>query len=107
VPPRRFATIRVDDPDLIRTLESQAVQYSGRYESDFLKTLLSWLIPLGLLFIMWGFLSRRFGPGQGVMNFGKSRARIYAERETGVTFTDVAGADKAKEELQEIISNSR
>jgi cell division protease FtsH len=103
IPPRRFVTVRVDDPDLIRTLEAQGVQYSGRYENDFLKTLLSWLIPLGLLFILWGFLSRRFGPGQGVMNFGKSRARIYAERETGVTFTDVAGADEAKEELQEII----
>jgi cell division protease FtsH len=102
-PPRRFVTVRVDDADLIRTLEAQGVQYSGRYESDFLKTLLSWLIPLGLLFILWGFLSRRLGPGQGVMNFGKSRARIYAERETGVTFTDVAGADEAKEELQEII----
>jgi cell division protease FtsH len=64
---------------------------------------MSWLIPLGLLFILWGFLSRRIGPGQGVMNFGKSRARIYAERETGVTFADVAGTDEAKEELQEII----
>ena len=101
--PRRFVTVRVDDADLIRTLETQGVQYSGRYESDFLKTLLSWLIPIGLLFILWGVLSRRFGPGQGVMNFGKSRARIYAERETGVTFIDVAGADEAKEELQEII----
>jgi cell division protease FtsH len=102
-PPRRFVTVRVDDPELIRTLETNGVQYSGRYESDFLKNLLSWLIPIGLLFILWGFLSRRFGPGQGVMNFGKSRARIYAERETGVTFTDVAGADEAKEELHEII----
>ena len=102
-PPRRFVTVRVDDPELLRVLETNGVQYSGRYESDFLKNLLSWLIPIGLLFILWGFLSRRFGPGQGVMNFGKSRARIYAERETGVTFTDVAGADEAKEELHEII----
>jgi cell division protease FtsH len=102
-PPRRFVTVRVDDPELLRVLETNGVQYSGRYESDFLKNLLSWLIPIGLLFILWGFLSRRFGPGQGVMNFGKSRARIYAERETGVTFADVAGADEAKEELHEII----
>ena len=102
-PPRRFVTVRVDDSELLRVLETNGVQYSGRYESDFLKNLLSWLIPIGLLFILWGFLSRRFGPGQGVMNFGKSRARIYAERETGVTFTDVAGADEAKEELHEII----
>jgi cell division protease FtsH len=100
---RRFVTVRVDDPELIRELESRGVQYSGRYESDFMKTLLSWLIPLGLLFVLWGFLARRIGPGQGVMNFGKSRARIYAERETGVTFTDVAGTEGAKEELQEII----
>jgi cell division protease FtsH len=100
---RRFVTVRVDDPDLIRDLETHGVQYSGRYESDFLKTLLSWLVPLVLLFVLWGFLSRRIGPGQGVMNFGKSRARIYAERETGVTFADVAGAEEAKEELQEII----
>src|SRR5919108_79421 len=101
--PRRFMTARVDDPDLIRDLETHGVQYSGRYESDLLKTVLSWVIPMGLLFVLWGFLSRRIGPGQGVMNFGKSRARIYAERETGVTFADVAGADEAKEELQEII----
>lgn len=99
----RFMTVRVDDPGLIQELETHQVKYVGQYESDFVKTLLSWLIPLGLMIVLWGFLSRRLGPGQGVMNFGKSRARIYAERETGVTFVDVAGVDEAKEELQEII----
>ena len=99
----RFATVRVDDPDLIRELEKHHVDFRGQYESDFLKNLLSWLIPLGLILLLWGFVSRRMGPGQGVMNFGKSRAKIYAERETGVTFVDVAGVDEAKEELQEII----
>jgi cell division protease FtsH len=99
----RFATVRVDDPNLIRELEEHGVQFRGQYESDFGKTLFSWLVPIGLIVLFWGFLSRRMGPGQGVMNFGKSRARIYAERETGVTFLDVAGADEAKEELQEII----
>lgn len=102
-PSLRFMTVRVDDPGLIQDLEAHQVKYVGQYESDFVKTLLSWLIPLGLMIVLWGFLSRRLGPGQGVMNFGKSRARIYAERETGVTFADVAGADEAKEELQEII----
>lgn len=100
---KRFVTVRVDDPDLIRDLGAQGVRYSGRYESDVLKTLLSWLIPLGLLLILWGFISRRMGAGQSVMNFGKSRARIYAERETGVTFNEVAGVEEAKEELLEII----
>jgi cell division protease FtsH len=99
----RFATVRVDDPNLVRELEEHGVQFRGQYESDFGKTLFSWLVPIGLIVLFWGFLSRRMGPGQGVMNFGKSRARIYAERETGVTFLDVAGADEAKEELQEII----
>ena len=101
--PLRFMTVRVDDPDLVQELEAHKVKYTGQYDSDVLKTLLSWILPLVFLFILWGFLSRRLGPGQGVMNFGKSRARIYAERETGVTFADVAGADEAKEELQEII----
>src|SRR5713101_3641268 len=102
-PPLRFMTVRVDDSDLVQELETHKVKYTGQYDSDVLKTLLSWIVPLVFLFIPWGFLSRRLGPGQGVMNFGKSRARIYAERETGVTFADVAGADEAKEELQEII----
>jgi cell division protease FtsH len=102
-PPLRFMTVRVDDPELVQELEAHNVKYTGQYDSDVLKTLLSWIVPLVFLFILWGFLSRRLGPGQGVMNFGKSRARIYAERETGVTFADVAGVDEAKEELQEII----
>jgi cell division protease FtsH len=102
-PPLRFMTVRVDDPDLVQELEAHNVKYTGQYDSDVLKTLLSWIVPLVFLFILWGFLSRRLGPGQGVMNFGKSRARIYAERETGVTFADVAGVEEAKEELQEII----
>lgn len=102
-PPLRFMTVRVDDPDLVQELEAHNVKYTGQYDSDLLKTLLSWIVPLVFLFILWGFLSRRLGPGQGVMNFGKSRARIYAERETGVTFADVAGVEEAKEELQEII----
>jgi cell division protease FtsH len=102
-PPLRFMTVRVDDPDLVQELEAHKVKYTGQYDSDVLKTLLSWIVPLVFLFILWGFLSRRLGPGQGVMNFGKSRARIYAERETGVTFADVAGVEEAKEELQEII----
>jgi len=102
-PPLRFMTVRVDDAELVQELETHHVKYTGQYDSDVLKTLLSWVVPLVLLLILWGFLSRRLGPGQGVMNFGKSRARIYAERETGVTFADVAGVEEAKEELQEII----
>jgi cell division protease FtsH len=100
---RSFTTVRVDDPDLVNELEKYQVDYRGQYENDLLKSLLSWIVPLSLILLIWMLISRRMGPGQGVMNFGKSRARIYAERETGVTFVDVAGVEEAKEELQEII----
>ena len=101
--PTRFVTTRVEDSELVKELEAQGVTYTGQSDNGLLKTVLSWVLPLGLLLLLWSFLARRLGPGQGVMNFGKSRARIYAERETGNTFADVAGADEAKEELQEII----
>jgi cell division protease FtsH len=100
---KSFTTVRVDDPQLVSELEKYQVDYRGQYENDLLKSLLSWIVPLSLIFLLWMLISRRMGPGQGVMNFGKSRARIYAERETGVTFGDVAGVEEAKEELQEII----
>ncbi len=100
----RFATIRVDDPDLIRELEAHQVPYSGQRQGGWFTTLLSWLVPVALMVGVWSVLGRRMGgPAQGLMHFGKSRARIYAEKETGVTFADVAGVDEATDELLEII----
>jgi cell division protease FtsH len=61
------------------------------------------LIPLILVGALFWFLMRRMGPPQGVMNFGKSKAKIYAEKEVHVTFADVAGADEAVEEVREIV----
>ena len=100
----RFTTVRVDDPELIHELETHQIPYKGQYENEGWNSLLSWLLPVALMVALWSFLLRRMGAGsQGLLNFGKSRARIYAEKETGVTFADVAGVDEAKEELQEII----
>jgi cell division protease FtsH len=66
--------------------------------------ILSWILPLGLLILFWVFLSRRLGAaGQAVMSIGKSRAKLLADKETGVTFQDVAGCDEAKYELQEVV----
>jgi cell division protease FtsH len=102
-PTQRFVTVRVEDPDLLRELEAHRVQYDGRYEDGVGQTLLLWLIPIGLLMLLWTFLAGRMGPGQNAMQFGKSRARLVVERTTSVTFADVADAKEAKEELQEIV----
>ncbi|MCK6422943.1 MAG: AAA family ATPase, partial [Aquabacterium sp.] len=70
---------------------------------------LSWVVPALVFFALWFFLIRRFadrmGGGMGgFMSIGKSRAKVYVERDTGVTFADVAGVDEAKAELQEIVA---
>ena len=102
--PGRFVTIRVDDPGLVHELEALQVPYTGQPEGGWFTILLGWLFPAALMIGLWSLLARRMGgPTRGLTNFGKSRARIYAERETGVTFADVAGVDEAKEELQEIV----
>src|ERR1700675_399018 len=74
--PQRFVTVRVEDPTLLRDLEAGGVQYRGQYENAWVTTLLGWLIPLGLGVVLWIFLSRHMGFGQGVMPLGKSRARV-------------------------------
>jgi cell division protease FtsH len=102
-PGQQFITIRVDDPSLVKELDEHKVDYSGRYESKFLSSALSWIIPIGIFFLIWRFAMKKMGPGMGVMSFGKSKAKMFAESETKVTFADVAGIDEAKEELQEVV----
>jgi cell division protease FtsH len=96
-----FTTVRVNDPDLVKALDENKVTYSGHYDSKFLSTMLSWIIPIGIFFLIWQFAMKKIGPGMGVMSFSKSKAKLFAENETKVTFADVAGIDEAKEELQE------
>jgi cell division protease FtsH len=102
-PAQEFTTIRVNDPDLVKDLDEHKVNYSGHYESKFLGTLLSWIIPIGIFFLIWRYAMKKMGSGMGVMSFAKSKAKIFAESETKVTFADVAGIDEAKEELQEVV----
>ena len=102
-PGQEFTTIRVDDPGLVKELDEHRVDYSGRYESKFLSSILSWILPIGIMFLIWRFAMKKMGPGMGVMSFSKSKAKLFAENETRVTFADVAGIDEAKEELQEIV----
>ena len=102
-PVQKFTTIRVNDPDLVKDLDGHKVNYSGHYENKFLSTLLSWVIPIGLFFLIWRYAMKKMGPGMGVMSFSKSKAKIFAESETKVAFADAAGIDEAKEELQEVV----
>jgi cell division protease FtsH len=99
----RFVTVRVDDPALIPELEASGIQFRGRVESNWLGTLLSWILPAVIFIAIWGVVMRRMGGASGLMAIGKSKAKVYVERETGVTFDDVAGIDEARAELMEIV----
>jgi cell division protease FtsH len=98
-----FKTIRVEDPALVKELQAAGIDFSGAVENTFWTTLLGWLIPMALFLGLWFFLIRAVGPQQGLMTIGKSKAKIYIADETKVTFSDVAGIDEAKAELQEVI----
>ncbi len=103
----RFVTIRVD-PELARDLDKYPVKFTGVVESTLFRDVLSWVLPALAFFGIWYFLVRRFaqeqGLGGGFLSIGKSKAKVYVETDTKVTFDDVAGVDEAKEELREIVS---
>jgi len=103
----RFVTIRVD-PELARDLGTYPVKFTGVVESTFFRDVLSWVVPALVFFGIWYFLVRNFaekqGFGGGFLSVGKSKAKVYVETDTKVTFEDVAGVDEAKEELREIVS---
>ncbi len=102
-PMKIIVTTPVEDPELIRELEKHKVEFTGIHESHLMRDIFSWILPLILFFFIWLALFRKIGPGAGVMTFGKSGAKLYAETDVKVTFDDVAGVDEAKEELKEIV----
>jgi len=99
---RQFFVTRLEDPKLLEDLQAHGVDYRGRIESDWLQNLFfNWIIPLILLVVIWGYVFRRMGGGPGVLNVGKSKARIYAEDvKNKVTFRDGAVLDEAVEEVK-------
>jgi len=102
--PEVFVTVRVDT-DLSQTLEQHQVEFRGEVENTFLKTLLSWVVPIFLFYLIWFFMMRKIQMSQaGMMTFGKNKAKLIGEKDVETRFDDVAGADEAKEELQEIVS---
>lgn len=102
-PAKQFTSVRVDDPGLVKELDEGKIIYSGRFQNKFLTSLLSWMLPLGVMFLIWHFAMKKMGSGMGVMSFGKSKAKIFAESEIKVSFADVAGIDEAKGELEEVV----
>lgn len=101
-----FVAQRVD-PDFAADLEQYDIPFTGGSDQNWLTDLLSWVVPVLFFFGMWMLLTRRMAGGQGMgglVNIGKSKAKVYLETKTGVTFDDVAGVDEAKAELQEIVS---
>jgi cell division protease FtsH len=104
---RQFRTTRVE-PDVAETLKRYNVEFRGEVESTWLRDILSWIVPALVFVGIWLFMLRRIagkeGLGGGFMAIGKSKAKVYMERETGVTFDDVAGVDEAKEELKEVVA---
>lgn len=100
-----LVAIRVE-PELAARLEKFDVPYTRVVQSTLLKDLMSWIVPTVVFFGLWFYLFRGFADKQGVGGFlsiGKSRARIYAQTDTGVTFADVAGVDEARHELEEVV----
>ncbi|MFA7414209.1 MAG: ATP-dependent zinc metalloprotease FtsH [Rhizobium sp.] len=101
-----FIANRVD-PEFAAIFEKAGVKVTGATDSNWLTSLLSWVLPVIVFFVLWSFFFRGMAERQGMgglINIGKSRAKIYLERKTGVTFDDVAGIDEAEAELQEIVS---
>ncbi len=98
-----FRTVRVDK-EISDLLSANQVTYTGRIESNFLGTVLSWMIPVLLFFAIWMFIMRRFQKQQaGFLSIGKSKAKIYMQDDMDVRFSDAAGVDEAKQELEEVI----
>ena len=105
-----FVTGRLDDPDLVNRLYSANVRFTKvipKENSPLVNFLLSWVIPMVIFFGLGQFLIKRMqnriGRFGNAMSFGTSNAKVYVEAETGISFSDVAGQEEAKEALQEII----
>jgi cell division protease FtsH len=103
---RAFYTVRVD-PQLADKLKAHDVVVRGTASGGVVETILSWLIPLVIFYLLWTFLFRRMAERQGLgglMTIGKSHAKVFVETDTKITFKEVAGVDEAKFELQEVVS---
>ncbi|WP_321795680.1 ATP-dependent zinc metalloprotease FtsH [Burkholderia sp. BCC1988] len=102
--PPRFSTNRVTDPQLIDTLTAAGIRFHGASDTGWIASLASWLVPLVAFVFIWNLMLRKRGGLQDFTGMGKSRARVYVQQETGITFDDIAGIDEAKAELQQLVA---
>ena len=97
----------VDDPQLTERLDEAGVTFGSKIPDTgaavFWNIMLTLVLPFGLIFLFMSFMMRKMSKGGGIMGIGKSNAKMYVEKQTGVTFKDVAGQDEAKESLQEVV----
>ena len=104
---KTVAVANLVPPQVAERLDKYGVTYTRVQESTFLRDVMSWVLPALVFFGIWFLLMRRMagqqGLGGGFMAIGKSRAKVYVEKQTGVSFADVAGVDEAKVELQEVV----
>jgi len=102
----RFVAVRVDER-LAKDLEQYGVKFTGVIENTFLRDILGWIVPAAVFFGLWWFVMRKFaekqGLGGGFLSVGKSKAKVYMEKDVKVAFDDVAGVDEAKDELKEVV----
>jgi len=100
--PQQFITIPLKNTALAQTLEKHGVKYSVRHSSHWLSNfLINWVLPFGLLFLLWGWMAKRMGNmGQGFLNIG-NKVHIHPDSLPKITFDDVAGVEEAKMELRE------
>ncbi len=104
---REFSVVRLSDPNLLHELDVHGVNYRGKINSNWLSQLFfNWIVPFGILFVVWGFVYRRMAKGgPNVLSIGKNKAKIYeADTSKRVTFKDVAGIDEAVEEVRELVA---
>ena len=103
--PSQFVTTRLE-PDFANQLQEYGIEYRGGTDENWFSTLLSWVLPALIFVGIWVFLMRRMsmgGLGGGLMSVGKSKAKVYVEKDTKTTMADVAGVEEAKVEIQEVI----
>lgn len=103
----KFFSTQLIEPNLSDLLDKYNVEFKKVKENTFLKDILSWILPTALFIGIWLFIARKFASSQmggGLMQVGKSKAKVYVQKDTGVNFDDIAGVDEAKENLIEIVN---